>query len=396
MELRTLTFWPAKSPPRLGNVNSFCRLGVALALHSLLSGKARGEDHADYRFGLYREEDERIEVNTHSALFEKKVTDGLATKGEFVYDSISGATPTGSLPRPGSSSVPLEQMSDIRRAGNLELDWRIGRNTFSPQASYSKESDYESIGISLGDAIEFNQKNTKLRLGVAHSFDKVEPDFFTSSRNKDSTDALVGISQLLSPKTIFSADFTYGYASGYLSDPYKVIDFEGWVPFFGYGLPHPENRPAHRSREVLLLTLTQSIEQMKASAEVLYRFHHDSFGVVSHTAGFTWNQKIGSRVTISPAFRFYEQSAADFYYLSVPGFTPNDGNPARPEHYSADYRLSHMMTLTYGVQLTARVTDWLQLDAGYQRYDMSRLDGETPDSAYPTANIFNIGLRVWF
>lgn len=382
--------------PQLNRATTFCRLTVALALHSLLGGKARAEDHVDYRYGLYKEDDHRIEINTHSALFEKKITDTLAAKGEFVYDGISGATPTGSLPRPGSDTVPLVDMSDIRRAGNLELDWAIGRHTLSPQVAYSEESDYTSFGISLNDAIEFNQKNTTLRIGASQSFDSVEPVFFTSAKDKNSTDVLLGVSQLLSAKTIFTADFTYGYADGYLSDPYKQIDFSGWVPFLGYGVPQDENRPGHRSREVLQLTLTHFFDPAAASAELAYRFHHDSFGIESHTVGIAWHQKLGSRVTLSPAFRFYEQSAADFYYLTVPGFTPNDGNPNRPEYYSADYRLSHMMTLTYGVQVTARLTDWLQLDAGYQRYEMSRRDGVSPESAYPNANVFNVGLRLWF
>ena len=41
-------------------------------------------------------------------------------------------------------------MHDIRRAGYLESDLRVGRQTFTPQISYSRESDYESIGLSLG------------------------------------------------------------------------------------------------------------------------------------------------------------------------------------------------------------------------------------------------------
>jgi hypothetical protein len=55
-----------------------------------------------------------------------------------------------------------------------------------------------------------------------------------------------------------------------------------------------------------------------------------------------------------------------------------------------------MQTFTYGVQITAPITDWLQLDAGYQRYDTCGLDGVTSQSAYPKANIFNVGLRIWF
>ena len=96
--------------------------------------------------------------------------------------------------------------------------------------------------------------------------------------------------------------------------------------------------------------------------------------------------------------RFYEQTAADFYGTSVN--TPYPGAPVffgvTPAFYSADYRLSNLATVTYGAQITFIVKDWFYLDFGYHRYEMYGLDGSTPSSAYPKANIFTVGLRfLW-
>ena len=55
-----------------------------------------------------------------------------------------------------------------------------------------------------------------------------------------------------------------------------------------------------------------------------------------------------------------------------------------------------METFTVGIQATIKVRDWLGLDLGYQRYLMYGLDGVTSQSAYPSANVFTIGARVWF
>lgn len=384
---------PARLDAAVPRWRGWFPLGLATLAQFFLPGRTRGEDHADYRYEFYGEEHGRIEINTHSILFEKRLWESVVLKGEAVYDGISGATPTGTPPFAGQSQVPVQQLEDIRRAGNLAVDWRLGRHTLTPQVAYSDESDYTSVGISLNDAIEFNQKNTTLRLGVAHAFDRIHPSLFPASQDKDSTDVLIGISQLLSPRTVLTADFTFGVAHGYLGDPYRVVRFDGWLPtVFNF----PEVRPDHREREVLLLTLTQFITPVNASIEGSYRFHHDSFGISSHTLSVTWHQKLGSRVVVSPLFRFYEQSAADFYVTSVPGMFPGDGDPARPQYYSSDFRLSHLYTLTYGVTVTARVADWLSLDAGYQRYDMHGLDSQTSPSAYPKANIVTIGFRLWF
>src|SRR5438874_3574943 len=76
--------------------------GLAVSLYLLPLSRAKGEDHLDYRYEHYEEDGARILVETHSALFEKKIRPWLSLKGEFVYDAISGASPDG---RPAPSQV---------------------------------------------------------------------------------------------------------------------------------------------------------------------------------------------------------------------------------------------------------------------------------------------------
>lgn len=96
-------------------------------------------------------------------------------------------------------------------------------------------------------------------------------------------------------------------------------------------------------------------------------------------------------------FRFYDQSEAYFYAVRLAG-DPSDPDSTIhiPKYYSADYRLSALQTFTYGIQATAKIRDWLFVDAGYSRYDMRGTDGNTPSSAYPKANVFSGGVRLWF
>ncbi|MDB6034995.1 MAG: hypothetical protein JWM16_5333 [Verrucomicrobiales bacterium] len=375
---------------------------MATAVQGLATGRAQAEDQVGYRYEYYGEEHGRIQVDTHSVHFEKKVSDAIAAKGDLIYDGISGATPNGLPPSPGSTQVALTRLHDIRRAGDLGIDGRWGRQLLSPLVAYSRESDYESIGLSLNDAIDFNNKNTTLRLGVAHNFDRVL-DFPEGAQprrwqNKEATEGLIGISQLLGPKTVFTADFTYGAESGFLSDPYRNVLFRGWLVFGpNFYIPHREVRPHDRTKEVFQTSLTHFFDRLDGSVEVTYRLHHDSYDVFSHTAAVAWHQKVGTHLILEPMFRFYEQSAAYFYFPEgVPGFSPADGDLTRPAVYSADYRLSHMFTLTYGMQATIILKDWLHLDMGYHRYEMHGLDHITAASAYPVANIVTAGLRLWF
>lgn len=379
------------------------RVGPFLSLcffHAAQLFRAQGESHYDYRYMLYDEEDDRVRVETHTALFEQQLIESISAHGEFVYDSISGATPNGVVPTLAPNSW-LTTLEDTRRAGNLGLDIKLGQHTVTPGVAVSEESDYSSRSISLSDAFEFNEKNTTLRLGVSRNFDKVlgvDPMDPNSPRprfwnDKDSTEALIGVSQLLSSKTVFTADFTFGYESGYLNDPYRG------VYFYDYPDPstvYPEIRPDSRSKEVLLLTLTQYFDPLSASLEASYRFYHDSYEVFANTAGLTWHQRLGKHVLIEPMVRAYEQSEASFYTpLGVPGFFPGDGI-ARPANYSADYRLSEFWSLTYGLQASLIIKDSIYIDVGYHRYEMRGLDDVTASVVYPNADIFTVGLRVWF
>jgi hypothetical protein len=352
---------------------------------------AQAENQVDYRYEYYSEDNHRMKIETHSVYFEQQLIDSIIAKGELTYDSISGATPVGTVDFSGNPI--LANVQDIRRAVSLQLDSKLGRQTLTPGFAYSKESDYESYAISLNDAIEFNQKNTILQLGASHNFDSALGTTDVTPRvwnDKQSTEGIIGISQLLTPKTIFTAAFTFGNDSGYLNDPYRKAEF---IPTgFPFGIGVPDKRPRHRNKEVLYTSLTYFVEPANASIEGSYRFFHDSYGVLSHTLDLTWHQWLGTHVMLEPGFRFSEQSAADFYTTGFSGpFNPF----ANPDGvYSSDYRLSEMYTLDYGLQATFIVNPHVHLMAGYHRYEMYGLDAVTPAAMYPKANVFTIGFSI--
>ena len=216
--------------------------------------------------------------------------------------------------------------------------------------------------------------------------------------HKDTDDVILGVNQLLGPKTVLTANLTYGNARGYLGDPYKAVVFTG-NPFYywpGTEVIPPgayEQRPRQRDRFIAYLSLTQAVTPLHASIEGSYRFFHDTYGINAHTIGLEWHQKIGKLVTVSPLFRYYRQNAADFYYTTLPGLP---GDAGTPKYYSADYRLSELESFAYGVSLNVKPVDWFSFEASYKRYIMQGLDHVTSPSAYPSAHVVTIGFRLWF
>ena len=148
-------------------------LALACALRLLQPQRAGAEDHFDLKHEWYAEDDHRVEVNTTALEIEKKLAAATIARAKLVYDSISGASPTGGPPPAGSSQVPVKELHDIRRAVNFDLSQQWGRHTLTPSFAYSLERDYESYGVGYTHAIDFNQKNTTLSLGVAGAFDSI-------------------------------------------------------------------------------------------------------------------------------------------------------------------------------------------------------------------------------
>ncbi|MCE9615138.1 MAG: DUF3570 domain-containing protein [Lentisphaerae bacterium] len=274
--------------------------------------------------------------------------------------------------------VPKQDIEDTRVGTNVELIKRLGRHTPSGMVSFSSESDYVSWGLALRDAIDFNQKNTTLLVGGAGNFDTVEGAFLTGSEKKKTYDVLLGVTQLIDPKTFVTANLGLGYASGYLNDPYKVAEVNGVLV--------PEKRPDSKDKQMVYLALNHFVDSLQGSAEGSYRYYQDSFGISGHTLGVAWYQKLGAHVVLRPAVRYYMQSAADFYGV---WFT---GDPA---YYSSDYRVSEFDSVNYGLKAIWSPNDRLSFDAAYERYDQQGQDGVTVQDAYTTANYIIVGMRIW-
>ena len=116
-----------------------CRIAF-LAGYLYLAGLRllNAEDHLSTKWQDYIEDDGRIRVVSKYLGFEKRVSSELILKGHGVYDSISGATPTG-MPAEDGIDVPLSNLTDVREAGVVDLDWVRVIHTSSFQFSYSSE-----------------------------------------------------------------------------------------------------------------------------------------------------------------------------------------------------------------------------------------------------------------
>lgn len=371
---------------------------LAVVLVWLTPRVVRAENSVTYKYEGYDESGGRISVQTRGAYIEKDLGTDMHLKLEGIIDAIAGATPTGQPAPAGSDQVGLSTLHyERRKAWSADLSRQFSRINVAVGLADSRESDYVSNGWSVNTVTDFNQKNTTLLVGVAGTDDNVKVFYQKPLVKKRSNDVIVGLTQLLDPRTSVGVNLTWGRARGYLSDPYKLVEkniqlFPGVVLPFDFG----ENRPNYREKWIALASLNRAFPEMRGALDASYRYYHDTFGTGAHTVDLAWFQRVGEKVILRPSFRFYDQSAARFYIynLDASPITPTSGAP-KPQgpFYSSDFRLSAMRTYTYGLKMIWKVTDAVEIDLAREQYDMEGTDGRTPQSAYCNARIITLGAK---
>lgn len=377
---------------------------VSFFLLVIFPAFSRGEDVVSYKYHAYVEDHDRVKVISHFFELNKDLWASTRVKVSGVNDTISGASPSGIPASDGSGKVQLESVEDERDGYVLDVGQKFGNHEFIFEFSDSKEQDYHSQGIALTSVSEFNKKNTVVSFGIDYSDDTVDIPSFPSDR-KFSRNFFAGVSQIIDPQTVVTANISYGIAKGYLNDPYKWIQKNIFVNVVG--LPFPievdrsfaENRPDRREKFITYLGINRHFEQVNGSIDASYRYFLDDADLSSHTWDLKWLQNLGGgKFVLIPSFRFYTQSKADFYYPTLKGtnIVPNEDPTGDSPHYSADYRLSEFDSYTYGLKLVYKPLDWLSVDAAIDRYEMIGRRSEVSSSNYVKANIYTLGVRAWF
>jgi hypothetical protein len=351
----------------------------------------------DTSYQTYDESGGRMFIESYYYRGEMFLSEETSLRFQILRDAITGSTPIGALP--GGTQPFLTDIEDVRQGVLGALSQQIGDHRVELELSHSRESDYLSQGISLSDKWELNQKNTTVSFGLNYLNDTIVV-IGTDDQKKKSYDLFLGLSQLLDKNTVLSANLTLGYAEGYLNDQYKAIQRDELL----FGIPvttlYRENRPSSRLRGVLQLQGTHYFEKTNSALDAVVRLSQDDYGVFSQSLQLEWRQELFSRLEITPFFRYYQQSAADFFHNTLNEVnvgTPQDYPDGTGPNYSADYRLSSMATMSLGLKARFRITENISLSAAYEHYDMSGIGGnQAPAAAYPTANMWTFGAHFQF
>lgn len=387
-------------------------LGTATTLPAIAQEQSEWEFDSSLLY--YGEGDGRVRDASLNILSRRLFTDDRSLSIGLTVDSLTGATPSGAVPQDEVQTFtrPSGRAAYSVPAGDLPLDdsfldtryaltasWQqpIGREYVgSAGVSLSTEYDYTHTGVNVALSRDFNKKNTTLGVGLAFGRDNIDPvggaplplaamtdagnlSSRSGNENKDVVDVLLGVTQVISERLLVQLNYSFSESSGYLNDPYKILsvvdpgsgDAIDRTPVSGsIGPSHEyrfESRPDKRNKHSIF---TEAKYYMGGKVlDASYRFMVDDWGIDSHTLEAKLNWPIGDSSYVEPHLRFYTQTEADFYRVSL-----RNGEPL-PLFASADYRLGNFDAVTAGLKYGWRTESGNEFALRLEYY---RQQGEVP------------------
>ena len=205
------------------------------------------------------------------------------------------------------------------------------------------------------------------------------PAAATPDDSKDVADLLIGVTQVLSRRSLLEVAYSYGQSDGYLTDPYKilsVVDPVTGVPVGGTrgrgAVPVPLRDSARTRAPSRACSPSGAMRSTATRSRSTSAYMDDDWGVASQTAEARYRWNINDRSYLEPHLRWYTQSAADFYRTVL------FAGDALPEFATADYRLADLDAYTIGAKYGLR-TDHGEFSVRLEYYQQSPT--ESPGSA---------------
>lgn len=229
------------------------------------------------------------------------------------------------------------------------------RNTiWSTNIAIASEYDYFSVGFGGSYTKLFNEKNTELSIKANVYLDtwktiypselRDQPTFVAFTDDSRNSYAVgFGFSQILSKNLQGSLLLDIIQQEGLLSTPFQRVQFADIADIviqeFTYG-DDVERLPDSRFKIAIGGRLHYYINEI-FTVRTFYRYYTDDWGVNSHTASIEIPIKITDKFTLYPSYRFYSQTAADY-------FAPFNQHLSRQQFYTSDYDLSGFDANQYG------------------------------------------------
>jgi hypothetical protein len=369
-------------------------LGLALGASGATHAAVLPDDRADVLYHRY--DGGGVTIDGPSLLLRKKFDEKFSVSANYYLDMVSSA----SIDVMTTASPYTEQ----RNQGSLGFDALHGKTQYSVSYTLSDENDYTANTASFDVSQDLFGDLTTVSFGFSQGWDEVRKrgdDAFEES--VDRRNYRFGLQQILTPQLMAGLNYEVVTDEGFLNNPYRSVRYLDPSSALGFSY-QPEVYPSTRTSNAVSLNARYYLKY-RAAIHGEYRFYTDTWGIDANTVSFGYTHPWGKRWIFEAGYRWYDQSAADFY--SDLFSRPNEQNfMARDKELSTF--TSHMFSLgatyelpTLGWERIRRSTVNLFYDRMNFQYDDFRniLAGGAPgtEPLYEfDADVFRLFISGWF
>lgn len=222
------------------------------------------------------------------------------------------------------------------------LGWTIAseekKTTAGLNVSYSTEYDYKSFGFGGRFSKATADGNTEVSVGIQAYLDKwtvilplelrppgTSEKGSVGTEPRNSYSASLSIAQVLHPRIQVALLLDGIYQKGLLATRYQRVYFEDFSE-------QVENLPGQRFKLPAAIRLHYFAGD-RFVIRTYYRYYWDDWGLTAHTINLETAIKLNAFLSVSPFYRFYTQSMADY-------FAPYAAHHVSDGYYTSDYDLS--------------------------------------------------------
>lgn len=277
------------------------------------------EDRADVMYHGY--EGGGLEVTGPSVLVRKAYKDKVSVWANYYVDMITSA----SIDVVATASEYTEE----RTEKSVGVDYLHGKTFMGLSYTSSEESDYSAESVRFGISQDFFGDLTTLGISYARGFDTVRRNGdATFEEDVDRQTYRVDLSQVITKNLIVNFNYEGVTDEGFLNNPYRQVRYLDPDAARGYSY-EAELYPRTRTSSAQALRAMYYLPY-RAALKVEGRHYADTWGIDAFNGEVAYTHPLEDLgLTVELKYRYYQQTAADFYsdlfpYANAQNFLARD------------------------------------------------------------------------
>jgi hypothetical protein len=275
---------------------------IALLANGVAHAAVLPEDRADVLYHRY--DGGGVTIDGPSVLLRKKFAEKYSVSANYYMDMVSSA----SIDVMTTASPYTEE----RTQGGLAFDLLQGKTQYSVSYTLSDESDYTANTASFDLSQDIFGDLVTVSFGFSQGWDEVRKNGDNAFQETvDRRNYRFGLQLIVTPRLMTGLNYEAITDEGFLNNPYRSVRYLDETSARGFSF-QPELYPHTRTSNAVAINARYFLPH-RASVHGEYRYFTDTWGIDANTASIGYTHPWGKRWIFEVGYRWYDQSAADFY-----------------------------------------------------------------------------------